>query len=89
MSKETDLKVIMEKYASSQGYKLNPDDKIVSAILKGLIRNKEEKGFRYCPCRPLSGDVNEDSKIVCPCIYHKDEIAKDGHCHCNLFVRGD
>nr|WP_269850493.1 ferredoxin-thioredoxin reductase catalytic domain-containing protein [Methanosarcina horonobensis] len=26
-------------------------------------------------------------KIVCPCIYHKDEIEKDGNCHCELFFK--
>ena len=25
-------------------------------------------------------------KIICPCVYHKDEIREQGHCHCLLFV---
>jgi hypothetical protein len=32
----------------------------------------------HCPCRP------ED--VPCPCPSHREEISKDGHCHCNLFV---
>ena len=36
-----------------------------------------------------SGDKEKDRAIICPCIYHKDEIAKDGHCHCQLYYRKD
>ena len=36
-----------------------------------------------------SGDKEKDKAIICPCIYHEDEIAKDGHCHCQLYYRKD
>jgi len=78
---------LSEKYAKSQGFKLNPDKKIVDIILKGLLKNEKEYGFRYCPCRPLLGDKEEDQKKICPCFWHKDEIKKEGHCKCLLFVR--
>ena len=42
-----------------------------------------------CPCRIRSGDKEKDKAIICPCIYHRDEIAKDGHCHCQLYYRKD
>ena len=67
--------------------KLNPDKKIVDGIMKGLAENKEKYGARYCPCRRVTGDKEIDAKIICPCIYSKDEIEKDGHCFCNLFVK--
>lgn len=89
MSELESLREISDKYAKSQGFRLNPDKKIVDAILKGLLKNQKEKKFRYCPCRILSGNLKEDAKKICPCAYHKDEIKKDGHCLCNLFLRGD
>ena len=68
---------------------LNPDKKILDTVIRGLLRNEQKFGKRYCPCRLRSGDVEKDRAIICPCIYHKDEIAKDGHCHCQLDYRKD
>ncbi len=76
-----------KKHAEEKGIKLNPNPKIVTAILNGLLRNEGEKGAQYCPCRPLTGDKKEDSKKICPCFWHLDEIKKYGHCLCNLFVK--
>ena len=76
-----------KKYAEDNGFKLNPNEQIVDVVLAGLKRNEEKHGERYCPCRRVTGDREADKKIICPCIYHKDEIEKDGHCHCNLFVK--
>jgi mycoredoxin len=28
----------------------------------------------------------EDRKFICPCYRHHDDIARDGHCICHLFV---
>ncbi len=89
--KETqDVKELRKKlgaYAKQSGFRLNPDDKIVNGIIKGLLKNKKEKGELYCPCRIVSGNKDEDMKIICPCVFHLSEIKKDGHCHCNLFVK--
>jgi ferredoxin-thioredoxin reductase catalytic chain len=74
-------------YAKSQGFRLNPDDSVVEMIIKGLLANQEKHGARYCPCRIVTGDKKEDAKIICPCVYHKDEIKEMGHCHCNLYVK--
>ena len=56
-------------------------------VIRGLVRNKEKFGRPYCPCRLRSGDEERDRAIECPCIYHKDEIAKEGHCHCLLYYK--
>ena len=88
MNKE-ELRKISEDYAKSQGFKLNPNEQIVNAILDGLLKNEKEHGFRYCPCRIVTGNKEEDKKKICPCFWHKDEIKEMGHCHCNLFVKGD
>ncbi|MCX6721566.1 MAG: ferredoxin:thioredoxin reductase [Candidatus Staskawiczbacteria bacterium] len=76
-----------KKHAEENGFQLNPNEKIVEGIMAGLGKNQEKHGERYCPCRRVTGDKEADKKIICPCIYHKDEIAKDGHCFCNLFVK--
>jgi len=80
-----ELKRKLAIYAESQGFKLNPDEKIVEIVIKGLLNNKKKHGEIYCPCRVVTGNKEEDKKIICPCIYHKDEIATQGHCKCSLF----
>ena len=82
-----DLKEEYTKYAKDNGFQLNPDEKIVERIINGLLENEKKYGKKYCPCRRVSGNKEEDSKKICPCIWHKDEISKDGHCFCNLYVK--
>ena len=81
------LKKEYAEYAKSNGFKLNPDEKVVERIINGLLMNEEKHGEMYCPCRRVSGDKKEDAKKICPCFWHKDEIEKDGHCFCNLYVK--
>ena len=76
-----------QEYAKENGFLLNPDKKITEGIVIGLLAREEKFGQRYCPCRRVTGDKEEDKKIICPCVYHKEEIKKDGHCYCSLFVR--
>ena len=75
------------KYAENNGYKLNPEKEIYDIVIDGLVKNKEKYDKQYCPCRIVTGDEEQDKKIICPCIYHKDEIKKDGMCHCALFFK--
>jgi len=76
-----------DKYAERRGYKLNPDEDRVAEVIHGLAVREEKFGKRYCPCRIITGNDVEDRKIICPCIYHTDEIENEGACHCRLFVR--
>jgi ferredoxin-thioredoxin reductase catalytic subunit len=76
-----------EEYAAENGFSLNPQRKIVEGIVKSLLERDEQCGQRYCPCRRITGDKEEDKKIICPCVFHLAEIEKDGHCHCGLFVK--
>jgi len=87
--KVEELVQVLAKYAESQGFRLNPDEAIVKTIVEGLLRNEQKFGRRYCPCRAITGDEEQDRKIICPCVYHKDEIKRMGHCHCYLFVSKD
>jgi thioredoxin len=76
-----------DNYAKSNGFRLNPDKKVVERVINGLLANEKKYAKRYCPCRRVSENEEEDSKKICPCAFHKDEIEKDGHCFCNLFVK--
>ena len=74
-------------YAEKNGFSLNPDKETVERIIKGTLENERKHGKKYCPCRRITGNQEEDLKNVCPCHYHKDEIEKDGKCFCGLFVK--
>jgi len=75
-----------EEYAKENGFRINSNRKVAETIVRRLLENEEKFGFRYCPCRRTNGDPHEDRKIICPCVFHKDEIKKQGKCHCMLFV---
>ena len=76
-----------EEYAERNGFKLNPNREVVERLVKGLLANEERYGARYCPCRRVSGNLEEDKGKICPCQWHREEIEKDGHCFCGLFVK--
>ena len=86
VSKEK-LKEMYEKYARSKGFMLNPDEKILDMLLESLIQREKKYGYRYCPCRVISGDPEKDKKIICPCVYHLEEIKRMGRCWCGIFVK--
>ena len=75
------------EYAKKHGYLLNPEDKKLQNVIKGLARNMEKFGKQYCPCRIRSGDTEKDKEIVCPCKFHGKEIEEQGSCHCNLYFK--
>ena len=77
----------VRRYAEEKGLALNADDRKLTTVIRGLVRNRLKHGERYCPCRIRSGDPEKDRLIICPCSYHEEEIKGEGHCHCNLFFR--
>jgi len=83
--KEKEILVYSEEYAKKAGFVLNKDKKQLDYVIKGLKKNEEKYGERYCPCRVITGNFEEDRIIICPCIYHKQEIKDQGHCLCKLF----
>ena len=84
---KSELKKISQEYAKKKGFSLQPDPVKLDLILEGLLNREKVYGFRYCPCRRVTGDPEEDKKIICPCIYHEDEVKHDGQCKCLLFLR--
>jgi len=76
-----------EEYAKKNGFSLNPNRKMVEGIVKGLLEREKKFGERYCPCRRITNNREEDKKIICPCAYHFQELEKEGRCLCGLFVK--
>jgi len=80
-----ELKEQMKEYADKVGIKLNPNEKVVDGVIRGLLRNKQFKGDIYCPCRIVTGNKEKDKEIACPCVFHRGEIELQQHCKCSLF----
>ena len=76
-----------EDYAKKNGFKLNPNQEVVKRIIAGLLENEKKYQKRYCPCRRITGNLEEDKGKICPCYWHREEIEKNGHCLCGLFVK--
>lgn len=55
-----------------EGWVLNPNDKVVNAILKRVELNDGK-----CPCHNTSIDKH------CPC----SDYRENNECHCNLYVK--
>ena len=86
---EMELRVLdrMRRYAEENGYRLNPDNRLVTLLIRAMVKKYERFGKLYCPCRRVTGDPRIDKLIVCPCAYHRREIEEMGRCHCGLFVK--
>ena len=76
-----------EEYAARNGYKLNQNREILEGLIRGLLENEKKYGFRYCPCRIVSGNSEEDKSKICPCRFISKEIEEQGHCLCGLFIK--
>lgn len=61
------------------GFILNPDDKVVNGVFKGLDRCKGS-----CPCYHKSEDEEDipEEDLKCPC----KEYRENKHCRCSLYV---
>jgi thioredoxin len=76
-----------QEYADKNGLRLNPDRKMVERLVGGLLANEKKHGARYCPCRRITGESAKDKDKICPCQSSRQEIERDGHCCCGLFVK--
>lgn len=82
-----ELRNRLEKYLESKDFFFNPDPDTLDSILRAMTIRFEQFGEDYCPCRRVTGDKEKDKLIICPCVYHLDELATQGACHCRLFTR--
>ena len=76
-----------QEYADSKGFKLNPDERALKAIVTAILKKQKKEGANYCPCRVMTGDVEKDKEIICPCVFHEDEVKTKGNCLCRLFFK--
>lgn len=86
---ESEIRAHLQNFVDHSQYKFNPDQSIVELTIKGLAKRQIKYGYAYCPCRVVAGNVEKDAKIICPCVYHEEEIKNHGICHCSLFVSKD
>jgi ferredoxin-thioredoxin reductase catalytic chain len=87
---KSDFLRAIEKFAEKNEFQVNPDREKVDMLLKGIFENERNHGLKYCPCRLISKDFEEDLKLVCPCNFRIHETYKgkeDGECWCGLFIR--
>jgi len=87
---QQDFLLAIEKLTEGNEFKLCPDREKVDMLLEGIFDNERNHGLKYCPCRLMTKDFEEDLKIVCPCNFLIHETYKGqekGECWCGLFIR--
>jgi ferredoxin-thioredoxin reductase catalytic subunit len=78
----------IEKFTENNAFQVNPDREKVNLLLKGIFNNEKNHGLKYCPCRLITKDFEEDLKLVCPCNFLIHSTYKEkGECWCGLFKR--
>lgn len=83
-----DLRDAWKKFTENQEFVLNPDDKHVDAIIKGVLQNEKKYGLKLCPCRLRDGTRERDLELICPCNFKTHDTWKEkGQCWCGLFVK--
>ncbi len=83
-----DLRDAWKKFTENQEFVLNPDDKHVDAIIKGVLQNEKKHGLKLCPCRLRDGSRERDLELICPCNFKTHDTWKEkGQCWCGLFVK--
>ncbi|MEE8376852.1 MAG: ferredoxin-thioredoxin reductase catalytic domain-containing protein [Candidatus Aminicenantaceae bacterium] len=89
MDKDTFTRAI-EAFTENNDFQVNPDKEKVGMLLEGIFNNEKNHGLKYCPCRLIAKERDEDLKLICPCNFLIHETYKekeDGECWCGLFVR--
>ena len=76
-----------QTYAKKNNFHLNVNGKITKSLILAILKRKHQYGEEYCPCRRISENKKANKKNICPCVYHKKEIEKNGHCLCYLFFK--
>ncbi len=80
----------IEEFAEKNEFQVNPNLEKVNMLIDGVFNCEKNHGMKYCPCRLIVKDFDEDLKLVCPCNFLIHETYKDkedGECWCGLFVR--
>ena len=84
-----ELYEMLKKVQEPKGYFFSLDHELVMDLLGALLLNKDRFGYMCCPCRLSSGRRENDSDIICPCVYRTEDVAEYGSCYCGLYVSQD
>jgi len=87
---EVEFRDAIERFTVGNVFQVNPDKNRVATLLEGIFNCEKNQGMKYCPCRLITKDFEEDLKLVCPCNFRIHETYKDkddGECWCGLFKR--
>jgi len=83
-----DLIKVLSEFTNEKDFTLNPDNKRVQAIIKGLLINEKNHGLRLCPCRIREGTRERDLALICPCNFKtQDNWNTKNECWCGLFKK--
>ncbi|MGV8151808.1 MAG: ferredoxin-thioredoxin reductase catalytic domain-containing protein [Candidatus Nanoarchaeia archaeon] len=81
---------IWSRFASQfpEKISLQPDQKRLELLARGVLTNQKNTGYKFCPCRIISKDMKEDIKLLCPCNFRLQNSWKEkGECWCGLFIK--
>src|SRR4030042_5177552 len=82
---------ILEEWTNRQEknkFILNPDKETVERLIGGVLNNEKNHRLKFCPCRMIIGDLEQDKKLVCPCNFKIQKAWKEkSECWCSLFVK--
>ena len=82
------LRTIFERFCENNDFQLNPDKEHTAAVLKGVLKNEEKTGLKFCPCQVQTGDFSKDMGLLCPCNFKDQKTWQEkGECWCGLFVK--
>lgn len=87
---EVDFRKAIEKFTEENEFQVNPDKNRVDTLIEGIFNCEKNHGMKFCPCRLITKNFEEDLKLVCPCNFRIHETYKDkedGECWCGLFIR--
>jgi ferredoxin-thioredoxin reductase catalytic chain len=87
---EADFRDAIERFTVGNEFKVNPNEQRVKTLLEGMLNNENNHGMKYCPCRLIAKDFEQDLNLVCPCNFRIHETymdKEDGECWCGLFIR--
>ena len=76
-------------YVAKGAYDLYPEPEVVENVVQGLADNLATHGRMYCPCADVEESKTRGSEMVCPCVPHHADIARQGYCDCALFAARD
>jgi len=76
----------LKRIAEKKEYVFNPNKDWVGQVITLMCNNFEEFGKYFCPCKQHH-PVEPETDVICPCPSLDDEIERDGHCHCRLFLK--